>query len=139
MKLFVLDTNAYIAYSQGNKNFFSKLVLRFISMLDEGDCRFYIPTISFWEIATKVLNKKLSIKGLGPEESLKFMQIPLESPEKFRDLPLTRKAAILAPTFRAKLQDPFDQLIVASALEANLPLITKDLNIQKSKLVQTVW
>ena len=139
MKLFVLDTNAYIAYSRGDKKFFSPLVMRFIKMVDEVECRFYIPTVSFWEITTKVLNNKLNFGKSSQEEILNLMHKPLENQEKFRDLSLTRKAASLAPTFRNILPDPFDQLIVASAIEANLPLITKDKNIQESKLIRTVW
>ena len=108
-------------------------------MVDERECRFYIPTVSFWEITTKVLNNKLRFGKLSPEEILNLMHKPLESQEKFRDLSLTRKAASLASTFRNILPDPFDQLIVASAMEANLPLITKDKNIQESKLIRTIW
>jgi len=139
MKLFVLDTNAYIAYSLGNRKFFSKLIIRFIEMAESGECIFYVPAVSFWEIARKVLIGKLKFKGLAPEDTLKQIQKPLDTSEYFRDLPLTRKAASIAPIFANKLQDPFDQLIVASAIEGNLPLITKDRTIQESKLVRTVW
>lgn len=139
MKLFVLDTNIYIAYSLGNRKFFPKLVMRFIEMTEIGECIFYVPTISFWEITRKVLIGKLRVKGVAPEETLEHFHKPLETSEYFRDLQLTRKAAALAPTFATRLPDPFDQLIVASALDANLPLITRDANIQKSKLIHTVW
>ena len=139
MKLFVLDTHVYVAYAKGDLNYFSKLVRKFIQLLDLNQCIFYIPTISFWEIGYKASIGDLKIKGYNPEESLTVFQKPLNSNPNFRDLPLTRGAASLAPTFKSKLIDPFDQLIVASAVEANLPLITKDQNIQKSELVRVVW
>lgn len=139
MKLFVIDTNIYIDYVMKGSNCFSKLVNYFFKLLEKNECILYVPAICFWEITRKITTHKLGITKKSPEEALRLIQKPLEEQKCFRDLPLNRKAASLAPTFRAKLQDPFDQLIVASAVEANLPLITKDLNIQKSKLVQTIW
>jgi PIN domain nuclease of toxin-antitoxin system len=35
--------------------------------------------------------------------------------------------------------DPFDALIVAAARSMDLPLITRDHDIQASALVETVW
>ena len=139
MKLFVIDTNIYLDYVMKGSNCFSKLVNHFFKLLEKNECVLYVPTICFWEIARKIITRKLGMTKKSPEEALWFIQKPLEDQRSFKDLPLNRKAALLAPHFREKLQDPFDQLIVASALEANLPLITKDLNIQKSKLIQTVW
>lgn len=139
MKLFVLDTHVYVAYAQGNMKYFSQIVKIFFRLSENNECIFYIPTIVFWEIGYKAFTGDLRIKDHSPEESAKLMHRPLDTQSNFRDLPLSRKAASLAPTFSSKLPDPFDQLIVASALDANLPLITKDLNIQKSKIIQTVW
>lgn len=140
MRLFVIDTNIYIDYILKGSRCFSKLVNTFFQQFEHDQCILYVPTICFWEIAKKILIGKLRIKGHGPEETLKLIHKPLDIPgSNFRDAPLTRKAAAIAPTFASKLSDPFDQLIVASALDANLPLITKDINIQKSKLIRTVW
>ncbi|OGI08713.1 MAG: hypothetical protein A3F80_08845 [Candidatus Melainabacteria bacterium RIFCSPLOWO2_12_FULL_35_11] len=139
MKLFVIDTNIYIDYMLKGTNCFSKLVNHFFKLLEVKECIFYVPAICFWEISRKIITGKLTVQKKSPEEALWLMQKPLDNVEDFRDLPLTRKAAALASGFRAKLPDPFDQLIVASALDANLPLITKDQNMQKSGLIQTVW
>ena len=139
MKLFVIDTNIYIDYILKGSNCFSKPVNHFFKLLERNECLFYVPTICFWEIGRKITTGKLVIPKRSPEEALWLMQKPIENLECFRDLLLTRRAAALAPSFRTKLQDPFDQLIVASALDANLSLITKDSNIHKSKLIQTVW
>jgi PIN domain nuclease of toxin-antitoxin system len=35
--------------------------------------------------------------------------------------------------------DPFDRIIVASAIYHKLPLLTRDKNISSSGLVRTVW
>ena len=139
MKLFVLDTNAFIFYLKKDLNSISPIVKRFFYMSERGECTFYIPTICFWEINRKIMTKKMIIKELQPEEAIELAHNTIEGSSVFRDLPLTRRASSIAPTFSQKLPDPFDQLIVASALDANLPLITRDSNIHKSKLIQTVW
>ncbi len=140
MKLFVIDTNIYIDYIIKGARCFSKLVNTFFQQFEKNECILYVPTICFWEIAKKILIGKLKFKGKAQEEALRLIHKPLDMQDtNFRDLPLTRKAATLAPIFSSKLPDPFDQLIVASGLDANLPLITRDKNIQESKLIRTVW
>lgn len=140
MKLFVIDTNIYIDYILKGTKCFSKLINTFFKQFEYNECILYVPTICFWEITKKILIGKLRVKGYVSEEALKLIHKPLDTQgSNFRDLLLTRKAAALAPSFSNKLPDPFDQLIVASALDANLPLITRDKNIQESKLIRTVW
>lgn len=139
MKLFVLDTHAYLFYLKKDLISVSSIVKKFFFMCEANECIFYIPTICFWEINRKIVDRKVKVLDLSPEEALKLAHKTIEDSPGFRDLPLTRRAASMASSFSIKLPDPFDQLIVASALDADLPLITKDINIQKSKLVRTVW
>jgi PIN domain nuclease of toxin-antitoxin system len=40
---------------------------------------------------------------------------------------------------RAVLPDPWDRLIVATAIVLDAPLVTRDRKIEKSGLVQTIW
>ena len=117
----------------------SPLIRKYFNMSDTGECVFYIPSVCFWEINRKLSSKGIRIKGLSPEDGIRLAHKTIDNSQCLRDLPLTRKAASLAPSFRTKLPDPFDQLIVASALDANLALITRDQAIQKSGLVQVVW
>ena len=139
MKLFVLDTNVYVYYLQNNLSTLSSIVNKLFNLFDEGQCIFYVPTICFWEINRKIITDRITFGKLNSHEAIQLANKTIDNTPNFRDLPLTRRAASLAPTFSNILQDPFDQLIVASALDANLPLITKDINIQKSGLVKTVW
>ena len=139
MKLFVLDTNAFILYLERELKLISPIVKRFFALSEMGECIFYVPTICFWEINRKFINKKFILKGLSPEEAIKLAHAAIDNSSIFRDLPLSRRASSIAPTFSSKLPDPFDQLIVASAIDANLPLITRDVNIQNSKLIRTIW
>jgi len=40
---------------------------------------------------------------------------------------------------RAVIADPWDRLIVATALALDVPLVTRDQAIQKSAVVETIW
>ena len=139
MKEYVLDTHIFLSYLTADFGRLSPLVSKIIKGFENDDCIFHIPTISFWEINFKLITNRFKIKGLDEIRSLDIAHQTINNSSHFQDLELTRKAASLAPSFRNKLPDPFDQLIVASALDANLPLITRDINIQKSKLVEIVW
>lgn len=139
MKEYVLDTHIFLTYLTKDFGRLSPLVRKIIRKFENEECVFHIPTICFWEINFKFITHRFKIKGADEVESLNLAHQAINSSNCFQDLELTRKAASLAPTFRNILADPFDQLIVASALDANLPLITKDLNIQRAKLIQTVW
>jgi PIN domain nuclease of toxin-antitoxin system len=54
-------------------------------------------------------------------------------------VPLSLEAALKAPTLRLPHGDPADRLIVATALDLGVPLITKDGNITDADLVLVVW
>jgi PIN domain nuclease of toxin-antitoxin system len=40
---------------------------------------------------------------------------------------------------RAAIADPWDRLIVATALALEIPLVTRDQAIQRSGVVETIW
>jgi len=54
-------------------------------------------------------------------------------------VPLSLNAAIAAPALALPHGDRADRLIVATALDLRVPLITKDGNIADSGIVRVVW
>lgn len=58
---------------------------------------------------------------------------------KFTQVPLTLAAALKAPALGLPHNDPADRLIVATALDLGVPLVTKDGNITDSDVVRVVW
>jgi PIN domain nuclease of toxin-antitoxin system len=54
-------------------------------------------------------------------------------------VPVTLDAAIAAPALALPHADPSDRIIVATALDLGVPLITKDGNITDSGVVRVVW
>jgi len=59
--------------------------------------------------------------------------------EKTARLPISLNAAIRAPALALPHGDPHDRLIVATALDIGVPLITKDGNITDSGIVLVIW
>ena len=55
-------------------------------------------------------------------------------------LPVTPAIAIIAAQLPATVPaDPFDRIIVATAIRERLPLVTADGTIRRSRVVQTLW
>lgn len=54
-------------------------------------------------------------------------------------IPISLSIALAAPALGLPHKDPYDRLIVATARELGVPLITKDGNITNSGLVRVVW
>jgi PIN domain nuclease of toxin-antitoxin system len=54
-------------------------------------------------------------------------------------LPVGAGEADLAMNLPMKHADPFDRVIVATALRAKVPLVTKDRAVVASKLVPVIW
>jgi PIN domain nuclease of toxin-antitoxin system len=54
-------------------------------------------------------------------------------------LTITSEISSLAVDLDLPQGDPFDRIIVASAIYHKLPLLTRDKNISSSGLVRTVW
>ena len=54
-------------------------------------------------------------------------------------IPVSLDAAIAAPALAQPHADPADRIIVATALNLGVPLITKDGNITDSGIVRTLW
>jgi len=58
---------------------------------------------------------------------------------KVTRVPISLTAAINAPSLPLLHGDPHDRLIVATALDLGVPLITKDGNITDSGIVPVIW
>ena len=88
--------------------------------------------ITLLEIA--MLAKKGRIElSVSAEEYLRAIQ------RNYPLLTITSEIASLAVDLNPPQGDPFDRIIVASAMHHELPLLTRDKNISASGLVRTVW
>lgn len=88
--------------------------------------------ITILEIA--MLAKKGRIElTVSAQEYLRAIQ------RNYPPLPITSEIASMAVDLDLPQGDPFDRIIVATAMHHKLPLITRDKNIPASGLVRTVW
>ena len=59
--------------------------------------------------------------------------------DSFRILPITPEIALLAVSLKLPHGDPFDRVIAATAVHHQVPLLTRDKTMKRSKAVETVW
>ena len=93
-------------------------------ILDE-DTEKFISIASAWEVAIKLGNKKLQLDG-GLLEFFRMVDT-----NGFFTLPVDRKYLRLIPHLSEYHKDPFDRLLVATAITEEMTIITIDENIQK--------
>ena len=93
----------------------------------------YLSSASVWEIETKYRRGKLDLA-----QDLIGQWNELLKAQNFKPLPISLHHAALAGQFDMDHGDPFDRMLAAQAKIENLPLITKDEELQKFP-IRTVW
>ena len=129
---FLLDTHALIWFSEDNK----QLSLKARSIINNNSNKIFLSIISFFELAIKFNAGKL-------DSELSLIDFfALASNSSIVVLPISQKDLsnyLLLPVF-ADHRDPFDKLIIATAMEDNLTIITTDKKfILYKELVDIIW
>ena len=125
---YLLDANAIIWYFEDSKN----LPQRIAKIIDDPSNIIMISSVSLWEIVIKMmlgkLNLKMSFEELLTtinESDFEIIQIENEYLKRLFEVQSIHK-------------DPFDRLLIASAVADNLTIITSDEDIQKYN-VKWIW
>ncbi|MCL1920526.1 MAG: type II toxin-antitoxin system VapC family toxin [Kiritimatiellaeota bacterium] len=92
----------------------------------------YVSIASAWEVAIKIGTQKLHVDGGLPEF---FKMIDGNG---FFTLPVEREYLLRLPTLPDYHKDPFDRLLLATAIAEGMALVTSDENIRKYG-VPCVW
>ena len=92
----------------------------------------YVSIVSAWEVAIKLGTAKLDFPGGLPE----FYRIIDDN--GFMTLPVERKYLLYLQNLPDYHKDPFDRLLISTALAENLTIITIDSNMQKYD-VSWIW
>jgi len=133
MGMFVTDTHPLIFYFADQKRL-SKRVKEIFDDAKAGKCCIYIPAAVLWEVS---LNMKSggSIKLSLPFEAFftKLFQVPT-----FIEKPVTSEIIKIGHDLNFHA-DPWDAIIVATAIDAELPLITADTVITNAKPCDLIW
>jgi PIN domain nuclease of toxin-antitoxin system len=130
--MFVTDTHALIWFTQPGR---SRLGKRSRSLFEKAENELtviYVPTVVLWEIADHARQGTIEI----PQRFDHWCR-SLQSKAGFILHPLLWEDVNEARTL--PFADPFDRLIVGTALRLDLPLITKDAEIRASNLLETIW
>ena len=125
---YVLDTHTVIWYFEDSPELSSRIA----ELIDNPEISVYICSVSLWEIAIKMNLGKLKLKMTLEElldniknRDFNIIQIEDEYLHILSRLPYIHK-------------DPFDRMIISSAIAEGLTIITIDENIQKYDVPQ-VW
>lgn len=125
----LLDTHAVIWAAEGDTRLGASAG-ELLRSLKAGEA--VLSDITLFEIAM-LAKKGRIILSVPVEEYLRVIQ------RNYPLLTITSEIASMAVDLDLPQGDPFDRIIVASALHHKLPVLTRDKNISASGLVRTVW
>jgi PIN domain nuclease of toxin-antitoxin system len=112
----------------------SRAATRAIGAADRSD-GVAISSISLWELAVLIDKGRIQIEGT-PE---RFLTRLAERPS-LAVLEITPQIAALTAQFPPGFPaDPADRIIAATARAHGLPLVTRDADLQDSRLLRTIW
>ena len=126
--MYLLDNCSFIWTVQNS----SKTSPKLIEILQSYE-EVFLSQVSLWEIAIKQTTGKLELEldtfeleNLCKREEISIIPLYTRHFERIKKLPLIHR-------------DPFDRIIIATAIEENLTLLTSDKNILKYPEVKTLW
>lgn len=131
--MILLDTHTLIWWIHESSRLSQKA--RKAIQYEKENGKLFVSSVSVWEICLLVKKERLQLSmdtdsWLEKIKSLPFVQfIPVDNTIAF-------KSVFLPGEFHA---DPADRMIVATAREKGVKLVTGDERIQKYPHVQTVW
>ena len=129
---FLIDTHTLIWYTEANK----LLSLKACLLIDDPQNDIFVSMVSFYEIAIKInigkLDSTTTLTHFYEDTTLNEIQIlPINETylTNYLNLPLFTNH-----------KDPFDKLIIATAMEEHLTIITTDKKfILYKELVDIIW
>jgi len=125
---YLLDTCAIIWYFEDSPELSHKVS----DIIDNPDACVCISSVSLWEITLKMSLGKLDL-SMSLEELLNIIKTRAFTIIQIEDMYLNNLSKL--PYIH---KDPFDRLIISSAISEELVIITSDENIQKYD-VSWIW
>ncbi len=131
--MYVADTHSVIWYFNGKHSALSPKVLAAFQKAENAEIVIYIPSVVFWETALLEKRGRIILKDGFEKWSRKVLS---KSGFAIAHLETEIIAKSVGYNFN---DDPFDAAVVATASEFEIPLITKDIAITESNLVEIFW
>lgn len=128
--MIALDTHAWIWYATEDRRLSRQAQARISREKSLG-----VHPISCWEVAMLSQSGQLKLR-ISVDD---WVQAALARP-KIQLLPFLPSAAVRAAGLGGSFpEDPADRFIVATALEMQMPLVTKDTRIEAWGGIETIW
>jgi PIN domain nuclease of toxin-antitoxin system len=130
--LILLDTHVviWLAFEETR---ISKAAQAALSEARKGIRGLAISDFTLFELSLLFRKKRFDL-AISPEDFLWDVE------RRFVTLPVTANVALQAFDLPASYpNDPVDRIIGATALVEDIPLVTADANIRKSRAVATIW
>ena len=134
MTAVIADTHTIIWYLNQSKKLSETAALALNTAVSEQNC-IYVSAISVVEIAYLVERSRL------PEEALSLLVDSFSNPDTALEIvPLNLVIALTVRHIpRNVVPEMPDRIIAATAFYLNLPLVTRDIQIQRLTEIQTIW
>lgn len=128
MKL-LLDTHAFIWFIEG----VSRLPVKTQSLIASSENEVFVSIASFWELAIKISLGKLKLSQdlptvyqQTPNHGFDILQIESDAIFKLLTLPMHHR-------------DPFDRVLIASALTQNMSIVSVDKHFSSYETLDVIW
>lgn len=126
---FLLDT--HVVVDIGTKSGFETIPARVRRIMEDSDAELLLSAVSEAEIAIKTRTGKLALTkrelaAICSAAAIHAYPLRRSHVEKLFDLPLHHK-------------DPFDRMIISTALSDDLPVISCDKQFRKYKGLRVIW
>ena len=128
----VTDTHPLLFYAASSKKL-GKKALKHFRACESHEALVFVPMAVIWEVSLLSQRKRLQLGGRVRD----FFDALFSNPA-FQPIDLTPEQVYLSDEIRVNA-DPFDNVICATALSLELPLITADSAIAESGVVEVLW
>jgi len=128
----VTDTHPLVFHAAGGKRLGKRATLHF-QACERQQALLYVPVTVMWEMSILARIGRITLRRPVREFFADLFSNPAYQP-----LDLTPEQVYLADEAQPNT-DPFDALICAAARSMNLPLLTRDGDIEESGLVKVLW
>lgn len=127
----VTDTHALLYHAAG-RGLGPKAAAHFAAA-EAGEAQIYVPMAVIWEVTLLARAGKINLR-----RNTRAFFTDLFTNGAYQPIDLTAEQIFSADELRFN-RDPFDALIVAAAVSLQLPLLSRDTEIQASGAVTLVW
>jgi PIN domain nuclease of toxin-antitoxin system len=128
----VTDTHALVFHAAGGGRLGPKARQHF-DACERRQAILYVPVAVMWEISLLARAVRISLRRPLAE----FFDDLFSNPA-YQPIDTTAAHVLIADELRFT-RDPFDALIVATARDLGLPLVTRDAQIRESGAVRAIW